>query len=911
MLLRRYLVRLAATLTAVAAIACSSDPAAAPSAPPDPPGPPNSTTPASLSAHAGNGQTAQAGSALPINPAVMVLNAQSAPLSGVQVNFAVEAGGGSLEATSATTNAQGVASPGRWTLGPSAGPQRIGATVQNYSSIAKVTIDASAEVNVIVTQTVGTSGGTITVNRPGSPLNGATLQIGKDALGGTATITLLVSSTAGLTIPTGMQAVSPGLGIASSAGALSESALITLPATPVAGKVLMIAVGNPATGAITLLPTASSTATGVTALLPALDSRVVPAAPVGAMQGNVADDEEAGSIPFVIAINEELLQGDFDSDFRPGVDDWDFEPMVLAKLPFLETNAEDGLLGKYAVNTDGMVSTAIWYHVNRKKAAGGPKLWGSTQEASGQPLSSRRGIRWTALADGDVPSFNQVGSMAVLKWEDAVTEDNKRFAWLQFLSIKGLLLQTFKRPVPVVLLSVEDPDEFNAEAYPLGIAYRTEGNTVYITTPMEAGREIAVKFSEQGGMEPFDLRLKNGRLMNIRAIAGVHYVNVIDDAKLAAQWARVANGTIGDAEGWPKPELHWEKAQLDTAKVYLLDPLQHWWECAQCPDLVPRPDVLPETASHVQRAQFGRFTGNQIGGLTANAFASMRFGSSGETFVGDADTQRVGSVVWHPLARDVELGIAAGWLDWITTTYRKLKLVPSVEKITLSKDTTVTVTVTPAHAPPAGTKYRWVLRTQDGKDSVETAAPTHTRNLEGDADGWLIFSALEGEHKRPIARDSIRVEPGEPVPFWKLTTFIDVDELVDPPGEDAGQGGPLFDLLWGAESAPGSALIAISGNQLSMRVKRVGVWANCCPPPFGGDDHVWIWPTWSQSSTDLTSGTVTGVRTEGQSEFRIEATRNGKIMAGTMTLKVVQVDDETGEPDVSTYRMTFTAERMR
>ena len=52
-------------------------------------------------------------------------------------------------------------------------------------------------------------------------------------------------------------------------------------------------------------------------------------------------------------------------------------------------------------------------------------------------------------------------------------------------------------------------------------------------------------------------------------------------------------------------------------------------------------------------------------------------------------------------------------------------------------------------------------------------------------------------------------------------------------------------------------------------------------------------------------------RTEGASEFRFEATRNGKIMTGTMTLKVVDVDDETGQPDVSIYRFTFTAERMR
>ena len=50
-------------------------------------------------------------------------------------------------------------------------------------------------------------------------------------------------------------------------------------------------------------------------------------------------------------------------------------------------------------------------------------------------------------------------------------------------------------------------------------------------------------------------------------------------------------------------------------------------------------------------------------------------------------------------------------------------------------------------------------------------------------------------------------------PFWKVTTWVDVDDFVDPPGVDPGQGGPLFDLWWGAESVPGSALIAIAGNQ--------------------------------------------------------------------------------------------------
>ena len=106
-------------------------------------------------------------------------------------------------------------------------------------------------------------------------------------------------------------------------------------------------------------------------------------------------------------------------------------------------------------------------------------------------------------------------------------------------------------------------------------------------------------------------------------------------------------------------------------------------------------------------------------------------------------------------------------------------------------------------------------------------------------------------------------------------------------------------------------MIAITGNQLTMRVKRAGVWVNCCPPPFGGDDHVLVWPTWSQSTTDLSRGTVTGVWTDGPSFFNFNATRNGKTMTGTMTLIISDPDDVTGEIDISTFRFTFTAERMR
>lgn len=76
----------------------------------------------------GQNQAAMAGTAVPTNPTVVVQSVSGGALAGVQVTFTV-AGGGSVGSTTATTNASGVASPGSWTLGSTAGPNTITATI--------------------------------------------------------------------------------------------------------------------------------------------------------------------------------------------------------------------------------------------------------------------------------------------------------------------------------------------------------------------------------------------------------------------------------------------------------------------------------------------------------------------------------------------------------------------------------------------------------------------------------------------------------------------------------------------------------------------------------------------------------------------------------------------------------------
>jgi len=84
---------------------------------------------ATVAPSAGTNQGAMAGTALPVAPSVVVKDAGGVPLAGRTVSFAVTGGGGSVTGATAVTDASGVARVGSWTLGPSAGPNQLTATV--------------------------------------------------------------------------------------------------------------------------------------------------------------------------------------------------------------------------------------------------------------------------------------------------------------------------------------------------------------------------------------------------------------------------------------------------------------------------------------------------------------------------------------------------------------------------------------------------------------------------------------------------------------------------------------------------------------------------------------------------------------------------------------------------------------
>jgi hypothetical protein len=111
-------------------------------------------TPAQLSISAGDDQTATAGTAVAIPPAITVANAAGTPLQGVAVSFSVTTGGGSVTGANATTDDQGVAAVESWTLGTAVGANELTAVASGLS----VTFSATGELDTIPFLVIPTKG---------------------------------------------------------------------------------------------------------------------------------------------------------------------------------------------------------------------------------------------------------------------------------------------------------------------------------------------------------------------------------------------------------------------------------------------------------------------------------------------------------------------------------------------------------------------------------------------------------------------------------------------------------------------------------------------------------------------------------------------------------------------------------
>ena len=161
-------------------------------------------SPSSIAGVAGADQTATVGQAVPIDPAVVVRDADGNPLPGIPVTFTVTGGGGTVTDNTPVTGEDGIATVGEWRLGPDAGENALSAAVVGQDlSGGPVVFSAtgtpgavSAEQSTVsaapgtISSSSGSSASTITVtvrDEFANPLSGVEVTLAVDGTGNTLT----------------------------------------------------------------------------------------------------------------------------------------------------------------------------------------------------------------------------------------------------------------------------------------------------------------------------------------------------------------------------------------------------------------------------------------------------------------------------------------------------------------------------------------------------------------------------------------------------------------------------------------------------------------------------------------------------------------------------------------------------
>ena len=106
----------------------------------------NDAIPTTMEINSGNNQSAAAGSAVAVAPSVLIKDQDGDPYAGQTVAFTVTSGGGSVTGTTATSNSQGIATVGSWTLGATPGTNSLQAVATGLSG-SPVTFTATGTVS--------------------------------------------------------------------------------------------------------------------------------------------------------------------------------------------------------------------------------------------------------------------------------------------------------------------------------------------------------------------------------------------------------------------------------------------------------------------------------------------------------------------------------------------------------------------------------------------------------------------------------------------------------------------------------------------------------------------------------------------------------------------------------------------
>ncbi|MEP6764918.1 MAG: Ig-like domain-containing protein [Gemmatimonadaceae bacterium] len=249
--------------------------------------------PAVIVVQAGDAQLSEPGRSVAIRPSVVVKDAAGLAVPNASVTFAVDSGGGSVSGAIVTTGSDGGATLTDWTLGKEPGRNVLRVTA-GPAPAAKISATTSWTGVTASIGNVGATGGTITLARPGSLIDGLTLVVPANALSSSTSFSAVVASSVAvagirstsstiavahlsvpLSLPASMIAVTPVITIVSDGVPIAaQDVLIKLPIPRGTSSNIVVVVVDASAVPIGFLPLVGMDSGSVTVTTRGLDASV-------------------------------------------------------------------------------------------------------------------------------------------------------------------------------------------------------------------------------------------------------------------------------------------------------------------------------------------------------------------------------------------------------------------------------------------------------------------------------------------------------------------------------------------------------------------------------------------------------------------------------------------------------------
>jgi hypothetical protein len=894
--------RLLAAVAALALLACGDGPSGdggtapvtpAPTPTPGPTPPPEQPRPATLAVHAGDDQQAPADSAVPQRPEVIVRDAAGAPMAGVSVAFSVAAGGGQVAGSPATTDAGGIARPARWTLGPR-GAQRLEARVEGLPPVTvRASVDPGSVVDVFE---VPSNGGRFTLEEEGHPYDGLTLDVPAGAFPSPVQWRLRAApELPAPPLPSGVTPAGPVLELRSAAGRANALLTLELPLPGRDGRAVVVVLRDPVRGTMEVLPAVGRSAHSITVMTGHLQAQLLTAPETGA-----ASRRDAASTTFPDEVTH-LLPLELVVPIEPvaaPIERWPVVDHGSAAFP-------DG---------HGIATPALELVASRRGLGASLATIVRTLDRPGfyaeaGPLAALH-LAHQQLA-GPVQDLMRQLQQSLARVGKAERDEMVHLTVLATIRLSS-------RPSMVGVFMADDASPIVGTAYrgtETELTLATPGSEAPVTVARNAGGYLfgsIRRVADRLPVEARELVVLQASALPLERIGPVfERLRVLGQLPLDSDLRAQRNAELAADAGLPVPVLD---VRVDAESP---------WQPLVGRDLVAR---SPELALRLRE---------YAAALHAPSGQAITEAPDGEIAIAN-DAELLGSAGREAVLRSVVLmSTAAGSTarqisaTMLRVQYAKFAITPS--EVALDQDEVeVQFAASVEHPPSSGYRIEWDWGDQTVAQVENRDSASHTYTFPDDYTVTATLFAANGDR---LASSTARVVAG-PARAWQITDFVDLDGLLDEfgPGELPSELAAL-PLL---RELPRRGAIIVSpraggGTELRLRARRGTIWPRDTRHPGHtlGDEvmlvlgralavpHLvgpffagWERDFWSETTTDLLSGSMSAKQAQGHTVYRVEnrgnqrgptggvqfeGVRAGNRLTGTISIVVWFMDEDTGE----------------